>query len=82
MITNCIKHAFPGDRRGKITINFEKTNDKHIIRIQDDGIGLPKDLNINKTSTLGMQLINNLTAQLDGEIQVKSNNGTEFTIIF
>jgi len=57
-------------------------NDKHIIRIQDDGIGLPKDLNINKTSTLGMQLINNLTAQLDGEIQVKSNNGTEFTIIF
>ena len=48
MITNCIKHAFPGDRRGKITINFEKTNDKHIIRIQDDGIGLPKDLNINK----------------------------------
>lgn len=81
-ITNCIKHAFPGGRTGKITIDFEKIDDKHIISIRDDGVGLPKNLNINQTNTLGLQLITNLTSQLDGELEVKSNNGTEFKVIF
>ncbi len=82
VITNCIKHAFPGGRSGKITIDFEKIDNKHIIRIQDDGIGLPDDLNIEKTNTLGIQLITSLTSQLDGKLEVKSNNGTEFKVIF
>jgi len=82
LITNCIKHAFPDGRPGKIIIDFKKVNDKHIMRIRDNGVGLPDDLNIKKTNTLGMQLITSLTAQLDGELEVKSNNGTEFEIIF
>jgi PAS domain S-box-containing protein len=82
VITNSIKHAFPGGRSGKITIDFKKLDDKYIIHIQDDGIGLPDDLNIEETNTLGMQLITNLTTQLDGELEVESNNGTKFKIIF
>lgn len=82
VITNCIKHAFPDGRSGNIIIDFKKIDSKHIIRIQDDGIGLPNDLDIEQTNTLGMQLITSLTFQLDGELEVKSNNGTEFKIIF
>ena len=82
VITNCIKHAFPDGRSGTIIIDFKKLNDKHIIRIQDDGIGLPDDFNINQTNTLGMQLITSLTSQLDGELEVTSNNGAEFKVTF
>jgi PAS domain S-box-containing protein len=82
VITNCIKHAFPGGRTGKITIDFMKVDDKYSITIRDDGVGLPKGLNLEQTNTLGLQLINNLTSQLDGELEVKSNGGTEFRVIF
>ena len=81
VITNSIKHAFPDGRSGKITIDFHEDGG-YIISIKDDGIGLPKNLNINKTETLGMQLINALTSQLDGNLEVKSNGGTEFIVHF
>ena len=81
VITNSIKHAFPDGRSGEIIINFSK-NDEYVINIKDDGIGLPKYLNIHETNTLGMQLINGLTSQLDGKLEVKSNGGTEFIINF
>lgn len=81
VITNSIKHAFPDGRSGKITIDFHEDRG-YIISIKDDGIGLPKNLNLKKTETLGMQLINALTSQLDGELEVKSNGGTEFIVHF
>lgn len=82
VITNCIKHAFPNGRTGTITIDFKKIGEKHVIRIHDDGIGLPDDLNIKQTNTLGIQLITSLTSQLDGELEVTSNNGAEFKVTF
>jgi len=54
VITNSIKHAFPHGRPGKIIIDFKKVNDKHIMHIQDNGVGLPDDLNIKKLIRLGM----------------------------
>lgn len=82
VITNSIKHAFPEGRSGEIQIDFKKNNEKHILTIKDNGIGLPENLNIKETNTLGMQLIFGLISQLDGKIEVNSNNGTEFKITF
>jgi two-component sensor histidine kinase len=50
--------------------------------VQDNGIGLPRNLDLEKTESLGMRLINSLVSQLDGKLEVTSNNGTKFKIIF
>jgi two-component sensor histidine kinase len=81
VITNSIKHAFP-DGSGEITIDFKKIDENYVMSIRDNGIGLPEDFNTKKTSTLGIQLINGLIAQLDGKLETNSFEGTEFRIIF
>ena len=52
------------------------------IIVADNGIGLPKKINIYNTSTLGLQLVNNLVNQIDGQIELDRNNGTSFKITF
>ena len=50
--------------------------------VGDNGIGFPKDIDFQKTESLGLQLVNNLVNQIDGEIELNLNHGTEFKITF
>ena len=50
--------------------------------ISDNGIGIPEDLDIEDIDSLGLQLVTSLVDQLDGEFELKSNNGTEFIVRF
>lgn len=83
IISNSYKYAFVDGREGKIEINFQKTGSNVIsMRISDNGVGFPTDFSIDKSETLGMQLINALTSQIDGEVKFESNQGASFTITF
>ncbi len=52
------------------------------LNIRDNGVGLPEDINFNNLETLGLLLVNNLTEQIDGELTINRNQGTEFKIKF
>ncbi|BDZ70997.1 PAS domain-containing sensor histidine kinase [Methanobacterium petrolearium] len=82
IVTNSMKYAFPGDETGEITVEFYPENETLILRVADDGIGLPDDLDLEKISSLGLQIVNNLTHQIDGEIEVGGTNGAEIKIKF
>ena len=45
-------------------------------------MGIPENIDIKKLDSLGLQLVTSLADQLDGEFELKSNNGTEFIIRF
>jgi two-component sensor histidine kinase len=81
IITNSMKHAFPEGRSGNINIILKEYDDYELI-ISDDGIGLPDDVNLEESKTLGLQIINNLIKQIDGTIEINSNHGTQFKIKF
>jgi PAS domain S-box-containing protein len=53
-----------------------------ILTISDNGVGIPENLEIEDLDTLGIQLVTSLVDQLEGELELKRNNGTEFTIRF
>jgi PAS domain S-box-containing protein len=84
LITNSLKYAFPEDRHGKIKIVFQKRDGNMIhFSVSDDGIGIPKDIDIRNTKSLGMHLIYALAEnQLHGEIILNRERGTEFQINF
>ncbi|NYB53080.1 MAG: sensor histidine kinase [Methanobacteriaceae archaeon] len=82
MVTNSLKYAFPGERKGTIKIAFHKIDDEYLLEVSDDGVGIPDDFQIEKSDSLGMLLINSLTAQLQGKLELKSHPGTTFTIKF
>jgi PAS domain S-box-containing protein len=81
LISNSLKHAFPGDRKGTISIGFGLDPEKgeFILSYGDDGVGLPKGLDIKTQGTLGMKLITGLTRQLGGALELRSGEGTAGT---
>lgn len=78
LITNCYKYAFIGRESGKIHITFHQTGKELFLSVKDDGIGLPSDLDIQKTRTLGMNLVRGLVRQLNGTLNFLS--GTEGSV--
>ena len=70
--------------RGTIETSIHKSSDGVVtIRVKDDGIGMPEGFDIEKASTLGMELIRNLVQeQLHGKLQIKRDKGTEVVIEF
>jgi PAS domain S-box-containing protein len=60
--------------------NIQSTS--FILTVSDDGIGIPESLNLENPDSLGIQLVTTLVDQLDGGLELKRNNGTEFTIRF
>ena len=82
-MSNSLKHAFPGVRKGNIDIVMKELSpDNFVLEVSDDGIGFPKDIDFRDTLSLGLQLIITLTEQLDGTIDKQDVNGTRFILKF
>jgi len=82
IVSNAYKYAFPVDMHGEIRITLSKADGKVVFKIADNGVGLPEEINIDAAESLGMQLIQALTAQLDGELELSRDKGTEFKVSF
>lgn len=82
VVTNSIKHAFEGREDGTITIDLTSSDDLVGLEISDDGVGLPNDFN-SREGSLGMNLIETLTSQLDADYNFSSSEkGTTFSMQF
>jgi two-component system, sensor histidine kinase PdtaS len=83
ILTNCFKYAFEGLDSGTINIILNRKNDKVHLVVEDNGIGLPEDFNLSKTSSLGMTLIQSIVRdQLGGSIKYVSEGGLKYDIRF
>lgn len=82
LINNILKHAFPDGYNGKIELNLRRSDENMILEVNDNGIGIPESFEMDKSDSLGMQLIDTLVKQLDGVIEVNRFNGTRFSIEF
>lgn len=82
LLSNSMKHGFPGDTKGKIIIDFHKIHGDFVLEVRDSGIGIPEDVDIFNTGSLGMQLVTSLTQQINGELEFKRSPETSFRITF
>ncbi len=84
LVSNAFKYAFKDSKKGKIEISIgRKKNDKIGLSVKDNGIGIPNDVDIDKTETLGIKLVRNLILkQLKGNFRIKTSPGTSIDIEF
>ena len=83
LVSNSLKHAFPGDRRGSIWISLSTVSEgKYILRIRDDGIGFPPLVDFGNSKSLGLRLVKILVGQLGGDVKLDSGEFTDFRIEF
>lgn len=80
LLTNAYKHAFRDKTDGHINVSFAKENNRILMRVKDNGVGLPLDY--NKKQSLGVTVIESLSEQLDGSFNFSNDNGTCFELKF
>jgi two-component system, sensor histidine kinase PdtaS len=81
-VTNAMKYAFPKQRTGTILISLHEVDDKIILQIQDNGIGMPTEVASDSAPSLGISLIRGLTEDLKGNVQFIIEDGTCIIISF
>jgi two-component sensor histidine kinase len=83
-MSNSLKHAFPGSRKGEIGIVMRQTENGEIdFRFRDNGIGLSEGFDWENSRSLGLKLVRNLAEkQLDGTIELRTGPPTEFRMTF
>jgi two-component sensor histidine kinase/predicted hydrocarbon binding protein len=84
LVSNAFKYAFKGKDSGKIEIRLKKlTHERISLKIMDNGVGIPIDIDINNTETLGFKLVRNLIIkQLKGKFKITCDGGTTIDIEF
>jgi len=84
LITNAVKHAFPGLKKGIISFNLRCENNFVILELKDNGIGFAPGIDFENSHSLGLQLVNTLIEQIEGELKFKSEKdiGTEVLVTF
>ena len=83
LLTNCVKHAFPGGRAGEIRLAVRADAGAQVtLLVGDDGVGYPPAVDLRQTDSLGLQLVCLLTEQLGGTIALERQGGTAVTVRF
>ncbi|MFO7447173.1 MAG: PAS domain S-box protein [Ignavibacteriaceae bacterium] len=83
LISNSFKHAFPDDRKGVVTIIIKTNRDNTLnVKVADNGIGFPENIDFQNTESLGLQLVSTIVEQHWGKIELHRKGGTQFKIVF
>jgi len=82
LVSNAFKHGFDNGRSGQIQINLHAIENEFMLTVADNGSGFPEAIDSQQTPTLGLQLVNTLVSQINGQITLSRNHGTTFTIKF
>ncbi len=84
LVSNCLKHAFPEGRSGKIMISLQPAeDDRFLLIVSDDGVGLPESVDISDSETFGLQMVQMLIeGRIEGRLECVRENGTTFRIWF
>lgn len=82
LATNAFKYAFEDKGTGTFSVALKKVGNQFKLLIKDDGKGIPDDVDLRKTKSLGLRLVKMLSTQLEGEYRFESDSGTAFELQF
>jgi len=86
LVSNALKHAFPSGGGGKIGVEIgrDEATAAYQLVVWDDGVGIPPEVDIEHTTSLGLQLVSSLARQLGGVITVHTapGPGTRVVVYF
>jgi PAS domain S-box-containing protein len=83
LMTNALKHAFPGGRTGTLRVVLRRDgDDRAALIVEDDGVGVPPELERPARDSMGFRLVRALAKELRGELRVRRNPGTSVGVFF
>jgi two-component sensor histidine kinase len=84
LVSNALKHAFPGERAGEVWVELQPLSDGPALRLRvaDNGVGLPAKFDLKGLKSLGLELVDTLARQLHGALEIGPGPGAEFLVVF
>jgi two-component sensor histidine kinase len=83
LVTNALKHAFPDGRAGEVRVSLSENPEGTLnLMVADDGVGMPAGLDPRNTVSLGLDLVVTFAEQLNAEVTINRENGTQFGFRF
>jgi PAS domain S-box-containing protein len=82
LLTNAVKHAFAERSQGNIYVAAENSgNGELVVEIADDGVGMPEDIDPERTGSIGLQIVKNVVElQLNGRVELERAGGTTWRL--
>jgi two-component sensor histidine kinase len=82
-ISNSLKHGFPDGREGTVTVELQSlAGQGKLLKVVDDGIGIPPSVDENNPNSFGLRLIRGLTSDISGALTIEKSKGTSIVIAF
>ncbi len=83
LVTNALKHAFPEGRTGQVRVELRSEGDEAVLVVEDDGVGLPEELDVEKSESVGLSLVHMFAQQLKGTVWFeRKQQGTRVCVRF
>jgi len=84
LIANALEHAFPGERRGEITVELSRADCGRItLVVADNGVGVPPDFDFDRKDTFGLQALKGIAElQLQGSLSWETEHGLTCRVQF
>jgi len=73
LISNALKHGFPGDRTGTVEVVFHQEEAAYLLEVRDNGIGMPPGGAPRASGGLGMKVVDALVRQIRGHMDLRNN---------
>ncbi len=81
-LTNAIKYAYPNDDVGNILVSLTADENYIVLTIADYGRGLPSGFILEKSTSLGLNLIKGLSKQLAAKLDFENHGGLTIKLVF
>lgn len=75
LIQNAVEHGFEITEKGEVHVTVEYKNGEVALWVSNDGDQLPKGFDIAHQSTLGLQIVDNLSRGLGGKFTLENRLG-------
>ena len=83
LVSNSLKYAFSAGQKGEIRIELRRKEDGRVtLTVADNGAGIPDEIDFRNTKSLGLRLVNILSGQLEGTLELERIGGTKFELTF
>jgi two-component sensor histidine kinase len=83
LVSNALQHAFPGTRSGTVLIGLRPLPGSAFrLVVADNGVGWTDTVDLRQAKTLGLQIVQMLTNQVEGTLVLKRAKGTRYELVF
>jgi two-component sensor histidine kinase len=83
LLQNAVEHGFTGRREGRVFLVLQDEGDTVVVRVHDNGSGMPDDFSVQDSDRLGLQIVQTLVHEdLKGTFEIQNGGGTAAIVTF